>query len=140
MQTRRVVLLVAASVVAFTTLGSGQTSRAKVTVSSQPLYAGRIDPKLFGNFMELLDDLVPGMWAEMLNDRSFEGVTRPANWVYADGAPNICDREWDQNGTWTHDSENAFNGSRSVKLTAARRQSASLTLSRLYENVPIGTR
>ena len=83
MQTRRVVLLVAASVVAFTTLGSGQTSRAKVTVSSQPLYAGRIDPKLFGNFMELLDDLVPGMWAEMLNDRSFEGVTRPANWVYA---------------------------------------------------------
>jgi hypothetical protein len=48
------------------------------------------------NFIELLDDVVPGMWAEMLNDRSFEGVTRPANWCYYDGSLTICDRDWDR--------------------------------------------
>ena len=58
-------------------------------ISSKPRHDGRIDPKLFGNFIELLDDLVPGMWAEMLNDRGFEGVTPAANWVYYDGSPDV---------------------------------------------------
>ncbi len=35
-------------------------------VFNRPLHSGRINPMLFGNFIELLDDLVPGMWAEML--------------------------------------------------------------------------
>ena len=57
-------------------------------ISSRPLHDGRIDPMLFGNFIELLDDLVPGMWAEMLNDRGFEGVVPAAGWVYYDGSSN----------------------------------------------------
>jgi len=85
---------------------------------------------LFGNFVELLDDVVPGMWAEMLNDRSFAGVTRTANWCYYDGSLDICDREWDQGPTWSYDSENPFNGTRSVRLTAGS-QAASLTQSGL---------
>lgn len=32
-------------------------------VSSRPLHQGQISPMLFGNFIELLDDLVPGMQA-----------------------------------------------------------------------------
>ena len=56
---------------------------------------------LFGNFIELLDDLVPGMWAEMLNDRGFEGVIPAANWVYYDGSPTLCDREWDRTSDWS---------------------------------------
>ena len=85
---------------------------------------------LFGNFVELLDDVVPGMWAEMLNDRSFAGVTRTANWCYYDGSLDICDREWDQGPTWSYDSENPFNGTRSVRLTAGS-QAGSLTQSGL---------
>src|SRR5580700_2538667 len=61
-------------------------------IEAQPLHAGRIDPMLFGNFIELLDDLAPGMWAEMLNDRSFEGVAPAADWSYFDGKPDFCDR------------------------------------------------
>ena len=95
---------------------------ATVTVSSQPLHAGRISPLLFGNFIELLDDLVPGMWSEMLNDRSFEGVTRLSNWVYYDGQSDFCDREWDKTETWHLDTENPFNGSRSAKITATHDQ------------------
>jgi hypothetical protein len=41
-------------------------------VLSRPLNGGRISPMLYGGFVELLDDHVPGMWAEMLGDRGFE--------------------------------------------------------------------
>src|SRR5438094_251907 len=90
---------------------------ALITISPQPLHAGHISPMLFGNFIELLDDLVPGLWAEMLNDRSLEGVTKPANWVYYDGAPDFCDREWDQYESWSRETERPFNGLRIAKLT-----------------------
>jgi alpha-N-arabinofuranosidase len=86
---------------------------------------------LFGNFVELLDDVVPGMWAEMLNDRSFEGVTRAAKWSYYDGKPDFCDREWDRNPSWSYDTNSSFNGARSARFTATRRQPATLTQSGL---------
>jgi hypothetical protein len=85
---------------------------AVISVSARPLSNGSIDPKLFGNFVELLEDVVPGMWAEMLNDRAFDGVIPGADWSYYDGSPTICDRHWDTNATWHYDSTNVFNGSR----------------------------
>jgi len=100
-------------------------------IHAQPLNSGQIDPKLFGNFIELLDDVAPGMWAEMLNDRSFEGVTKLAGWVYYDGSPDFCDREWDTNSSWSYDTENPFNGKRSARLNSSRTQPASLTQSGL---------
>lgn len=104
---------------------------ATTVIHSQPMHEGRIDPKLFGNFIELLDDVVPGMWAEMLNDRSFEGVTKLSGWCYYDGAPDICDRPWDTNSTWDYGTNDAFNGKRCARLTAAHKQSASLSQSGL---------
>ena len=100
-------------------------------IHAQPLHTGRISPMLFGNFVELLDDVVPSMWAEMLNDRSFEGVVRAANWSYYDGKPDFCDREWNTNPTWSRDSENPFNGARCARLAATRHHPASLTQSGL---------
>jgi alpha-N-arabinofuranosidase len=87
-------------------------------IHAQPLHNGGIDPKLFGNFIELLDDVVPGMWAELLGDRSFEGVLPAANWCYYDGSLDICDRTWETNATWTLDTEQPFNGARSARLEA----------------------
>ena len=109
---------------------SAELPKVNTIIHSQPLHAGRIDPKLFGNFIELLDDVVPGMWAELLNDRSFEGVVPAVNWCYFDGSPDICDRQWDTNATWTIDVENPFNGARSVRLVPGG-QPASLTQSNL---------
>ncbi len=103
----------------------------RVKVTAEPMHSGRVNPMLFGNFVELLDDLVPGMWAEMLNDRSFEGLIPPSNWCYYDGSANICDREWDRNDTWTYDDSGAFNGSRSAKLTGAKDRAGLLTQSGL---------
>ncbi len=117
---------------------TAQTAKASTIVHSQSLHGGRINPKLFGNFIELLDDVAPGMWAEMLNDRSFEGVTKLSGWCYYDGASDFCDREWDTNATWACDTENPFNGKRSARLTAARGQAASLTQSGLAVKLGMG--
>src|ERR1035441_958076 len=96
-------------IVGFLCLYASQFSSAAAgtaaVIHAQPLHSGRISPMLFGNFVELLDDVVPSMWAEMLNDRSFEGVIRAANWSYYDGKPDFCDREWDQNATWSRDTD-----------------------------------
>src|SRR5262249_51003767 len=110
--------------------GTAQPAKIHTVIHSQPLHAGRIDPKLFGNFIELLDDVVPGMWAELLNDRSFEGVAPAANWCYYDGSLDICDRPWDANTTWSYDTQNPFNGVRSARLNPTS-QPASLTQSGL---------
>jgi alpha-L-arabinofuranosidase len=131
MKTARSALFIAGALAAAVVQCSAEVSNATVTVSSRPLHAGRINPMLFGNFMELLDDLVPSMWAEMLNDRSFEGVIPRANWAYEDGALNMCDREWEKNATWAYDTVHPFNGARGVRLTSTRRQPAVLTQSDL---------
>ncbi len=102
-----------------------------LVVLSKPLHSGRISPMLYSGFVELLDDVVPGMWAEMLGDRNFEGVVPTANWVYHLGALNLCDRDWDKNETWTYSTENPWNGAQSAKLMAAKNRPAQLTQSQL---------
>jgi alpha-L-arabinofuranosidase len=124
MKTTIAILLAAALPVA------AQNSRTNAIVQAEPIPGGRIEPTLFGNFMELLDDVVPGSWAELLNDRSFAGVVPPADWVYYDASLDICDRQWDTNATWTYDTENPFIGKRCAKLTASSAP-ASLTQSGL---------
>jgi alpha-L-arabinofuranosidase len=108
----------ATAVLATTITLSAEDPRTNAIIRAEPLAGGRIEPTLFGNFMELLDDVVPGSWAELLNDRSFAGVLPTADWVYYDGTPDICDRQWDTNSTWSYDTDNPFNGKRCAKLTA----------------------
>src|SRR5215472_8978305 len=127
---RIIVSVIAAElVVRFCGLAAENTNFSTV-IHAERLNDGRIDPKLFGNFIELLDDVVPGMWAELLNDRSFEGVVPAANWCYYDGSPDICDRHWDTNATWSCDAERPFNGTLCAKLRSGS-QPASLTQSGL---------
>jgi hypothetical protein len=111
--------------------GGIRAAELKIQIRSEPANNGQINPKLFGNFIELLEDVVPGTWAEMLNDRSFEGVTRPSNWCYYDGSPTICDRQWEETGNCEYVIGHAFNGQRSAKLTAAKGHPASLSQSGL---------
>src|SRR5580698_6473848 len=118
--------LLAAGLTMLCSRAPADPARIAATVHSESLNAGTIDPKIFGNFIELLDDVVPGMWAELLNDRSFEGVVPPVNWCYYDGTLDICDRQWDTNATWSRVNENPFNGASCAKLTAAA-QPATLT-------------
>lgn len=50
-------------------------ARTPVKVTRDFLCPGEISPLQYGQFIEYLCDLVPGMWAEKLHDGSFEGLT-----------------------------------------------------------------
>ncbi len=52
-----------------------------VRVLPQPIHSQPINPFQYGQFIEHLCTLVPGMWAEKLYDGSFEGLT-PYKFVY----------------------------------------------------------
>ncbi len=103
----------------------------EIVILDKPLHGGRIMPTLYGGFVELLDDHVPGMWGEMLGDRNFEGVAPAANWDYYLGALNLCDRDWDKNETWSYSTESPWNGAQSAKLTAVKGRPGQLTQGRL---------
>src|SRR5437763_463100 len=100
-------------------------------IASSPRHEGRIDSKLFGNFVELLDDVVPGMWAELLNDRGFEGVVPAAKWVYYDGSATFCDRTWDKTDDWTIEKSDAANGPQSARISGHKDRWTGLTQSGL---------
>lgn len=100
-------------------------------VYAAPFHGGRIDPKLYGGFVELLDDHVPGMWAEMLGDRGFEGVLPTSNWDYFRGEPNLCDRDWDKSPDWGYDTDRPFNDKQACRLTVIGGRAARLSQSRL---------
>jgi alpha-N-arabinofuranosidase len=108
---------------------SGET--VELAILNKPLHSGRISPMLYSGFVELLDDVVPGMWAEMLGDRNFEGVLPTAKWVYHLGGLNLCDRDWNKNETWTYSTEDPWNGAQTAKLIASKKRPARLTQSRL---------
>ena len=116
--------------IAFMTAALGMTlaqADSSAIIRSEPLNDGRIDPMLFGNFIELLDDVAPAMWAEMLNDRSFEGIAKLSPWCYYDGSPDICDRPWDANSSWSYESNNVFNGARCARVSGSLTQSGLAT-------------
>ncbi len=55
--------------------------RTPLKVTREFLRPGTISPMQYGQFIEYLCDLVPGMWAEKLYDGSFEGLT-PYRFAY----------------------------------------------------------
>ncbi|MHB1296301.1 MAG: alpha-L-arabinofuranosidase C-terminal domain-containing protein [Anaerolineae bacterium] len=46
-------------------------------ITRQALYDAPISPLIYGDFMEPLNDLLPGMWADRLEDRAFAGCRQP---------------------------------------------------------------
>jgi alpha-N-arabinofuranosidase len=56
-------------------------TRFPVKVTRDPVCPGKISPLQYGQFVEYLCNLVPGMWAEKLYDGSFEGLS-PYQFVF----------------------------------------------------------
>jgi alpha-N-arabinofuranosidase len=57
------------------TLEAVDPSETPAVITRERLAAGTISPMQYGQFIEYLCNLVPGMWAEKLDDGSFEGLS-----------------------------------------------------------------
>jgi hypothetical protein len=100
-----------------------------ITIEATPLRGERISPMIYGEFIEFINDMIPGMWADKLQDRSFAGfadagaVYRPAHrypifgWrafrsgLGAYGAPLAGEVAFDR------DPERPFVGRQSARIT-----------------------
>ena len=115
------------------------TTPTAITITADPLYETPLSPLIYGEFIEPLNDLLPGMWAEKIQDRAFEGVLQPErvyppgqNWVHPRWKPFVCatpqfDRWPDQpaqlemldaSATLDLDRVDPFVGSQSARITA----------------------
>ncbi len=106
---------------------SAAAGAAVLKVYARPAGEGRINPMIYGGFVELLDDLVPGMWAEMLGDRGFEGVLPASTWDYFRGQPDLCDRDWDRSADWAYDTDKPFNDRQACRIDVPGDRPARLT-------------
>jgi alpha-N-arabinofuranosidase len=71
----RIVILPAALLLLLPLTPAPAADEAPFKVTREFLRPGTISPLQYGQFIEYLCDLVPGMWAEKLYDGSFEGPT-----------------------------------------------------------------
>src|SRR5215469_742636 len=82
---RAVVLLTIGLLLALPPAGGAadeaDAARTPLKVTRDFLRPGTISPMQYGQFIEYLCDLVPGMWAEKLYDGGFEGLT-PYKFTY----------------------------------------------------------
>src|SRR2546428_3682302 len=71
----------------------------RITLSAEPLFEEPISPLIYGDFIEFVNDLIPAMRAEKIQDRSFEGILQPEqiyppgeDWVYPRWQPFVTGR------------------------------------------------
>jgi len=109
----------------------------KIKISPELLFKDNISPMIYGDFIEFLNDLIPGMWAEKVQDRNFAGVLQPkyvwppgTNWSYPRWTTIVCGQPhfngWPDSSADTAminasadmilDSENPYVGNRSAKI------------------------
>ncbi len=94
-------------------------SQLPAVVTREWLAAGTINPMQYGQFIEYLCNLVPGMWAEKLDDGSFEGLS-PYKFVYLKET-DFRERPWYPTGatnraTFDRDRTSKVNGETSYRI------------------------
>jgi alpha-N-arabinofuranosidase len=96
-------------------------SAAPAVVTRERIASGTISPLQYGQFIEYLCTLVPGMWAEKLDDGSFEGLS-PYKFAYLKET-DFRERPWHPIGatnraTFERDRATKISGETSFKIAA----------------------
>jgi alpha-L-arabinofuranosidase len=100
----------------------GKVMKNSITIEPKLIISNRINPYQYGQFIEYLYDVVPGMWAEKLYDQSFEGP-QPYNVSFRRAVDNR-EKPWYPMGGITRaqyalDEENPVNGKVSQRIAIA---------------------
>lgn len=83
---------------------------------------GNISPLIYGDFIEYIDSMIDGMWAEKIKDRAFEGVLPPSGGRYYREVDDFKKNPWRTYGYRASvdcglDKDNPFVGTQSMRLT-----------------------
>src|SRR5205823_6328159 len=102
--------------------GAADAAKAPLKVTRDLLRPGTINPMQYGQFIEYLCDLVPGMWAEKLYDGSFEGLT-PYKFAYL-RQTDFREKPWYPSGAtnraeYSFDRKEPVSGAVSQKIAVA---------------------
>ncbi|MCC6444878.1 MAG: hypothetical protein IT210_15650 [Armatimonadetes bacterium] len=112
-----------------------------IRITDKLLYEDTISPFIYGDFMEPLNDLLPGMWAEKIEDRSFAGTLQPgqtwppdSRWDYPRWHSFVCGVPFREASPTSHPDFEMPTASAVLEMDPARpfcgRQSAKVTVSR----------
>ena len=93
--------------------------KSSVHIKRDFICDGEISPFQYGQFIEYLSNLVPGMWAEKLYDASFDGLV-PYNFAFRKET-DFREKPWYpigavNRGDYTLDENNPFNGKVSQRI------------------------
>ncbi len=99
-----------------------EPSRTTAVITREPICPGRIDPGQYGQFIEYLCDLVPGMWADKLCDSGFEGLS-PYTLLHYLKETDFRQRPWypcgaTNRGRFDRDPSTRIGGSVSYRIAA----------------------
>src|SRR6202044_2491000 len=105
---------------------------APVVVTRKFLTPEKINPYQYGQFIEYLCNLVPGMWAEKLYDGSFEGLS-PYKVAYLKET-DFRERPWYPSGatnraSFERDRSSKVSGEQSYKIAAGRETPSTVSIS-----------
>jgi alpha-N-arabinofuranosidase len=103
-------------------LESFEPSRAPAVITREFLQAGRIEPGQYGQFIEYLCNLVPGMWADKLWDGGFEGLS-PYTLLHYLKETDFREHPWypcgaTNRGRFDRDTSTRIGGSSSYRIAA----------------------
>jgi alpha-L-arabinofuranosidase len=104
------------------TLEGFQPSQATTVITREFLQSGRIEQGQYGQFIEYLCDLVPGMWADKLCDAGFEGLSPYNRLVYLKET-DFREHPWypcgaTNRGKFDRDTATQVGGSSSYRISA----------------------
>jgi len=115
------------------------SDKAPLRVTGDFLRPGTISPMQYGQFIEYLCDLVPGMWAEKLYDGSFEGLS-PYKFAYL-GPRDFHEKPWYPSGAtnraeYVLDRNDPVSGTFSQKITV--KEGAPCTVGISQDGIAVG--
>jgi len=92
-----------------------------ITISDRKRFEEELSPFIYGDFVEFLDDLIPGMWAEKIRDRSFEGIKPLAENIHYRKELEEKKEAWKAfsyraESSFSLDEDRPFSGTRSARI------------------------
>ena len=107
--------------------------KCSIHIGTEPLFSEGISPLIYGEFVEYIYGMIPGMWSERIRDRSFTGFLQPTMyyrkevdfpepaWQFFTCGDKLRRYYFPVDAVYDLDPVNAFNGEQSARIRVGGR-------------------